>query len=161
MAQAPRPEASQDVNRPGLEAAPRETADHCLALDAGGSSASPGMNAQAELIRKQRELDDAKREMELTVEKRVEESLGGVRHKAKQEAEDAFKLKLLEKEQLIASMQRQVEELKRKSEQGSQQLQGGMLRVHGIVLNSQALINSRLARNPQDSTSMDSEGNWD
>ena len=76
------------------------------------------------MIRKQRELDDAKREVELTVEKRVQESLAAVRHKAKQEAEDALKLKLMEKDELIASMQRQVEELKRKSEQGSQQLQG-------------------------------------
>jgi hypothetical protein len=47
-----------------------------------------------------------------------------VRHKAKQEAEDGLKLKLIEKDELIASMQRQVEELKRKSEQGSQQLRG-------------------------------------
>jgi hypothetical protein len=39
-----------------------------------------------------------------------------VRHKAKQEAEEAIKLKLIEKDELIASMQRQVEELKRKSE---------------------------------------------
>jgi hypothetical protein len=81
-------------------------------------------NAQAELIRKQRELDDAKREMELTIEKRVQESLGTVRDKAKTEAEDGLKLKVAEKEETIASMQRQIEELKRKADQGSQQLQG-------------------------------------
>ncbi len=80
--------------------------------------------AQAELIRKQRELDDAKREMELTIEKRVQESLGATREQAKKEAEDSLKLKVAEKEQTIASMQKQIEELKRKAEQGSQQLQG-------------------------------------
>ena len=80
--------------------------------------------AQAELIRKQRELDDATREMELTIEKRVEESLVVVRNKAKLEAEDGLKLKVAEKEQTIASMQKQIEELKRRAEQGSQQLQG-------------------------------------
>jgi hypothetical protein len=80
--------------------------------------------AQAELIRKQRELDDAKREMELTIETKVQESLGAVRDKAKLEAEGVLKLKVLEKEEQITSMQRQIEELKRKSEQGSQQLQG-------------------------------------
>ena len=85
--------------------------------------------AQAELIRKQRELDDAKRELDLTVEKRVQESLTDVRQKAKQEAEAALKLKVLEKEETISSMQRQIEDLKRKAEQGSQQLQGEALEL--------------------------------
>ena len=80
--------------------------------------------AQADLIRKQRELDDATREMDLTIEKRVEESLVVVRNKAKLEAEEGLKLKVAEKEQTISSMQKQIEELKRRAEQGSQQLQG-------------------------------------
>jgi len=80
--------------------------------------------AQAELIRKQRELDDAKREMDLTIETRVQASLSTVRDKAKLEAEESLKLKVAEKEETIAAMQRKIEELKRKAEQGSQQLQG-------------------------------------
>ena len=75
-------------------------------------------NAQAELIRKQRELDDAKREMELTIEKKVQESLVAVRDKARKETEEELKLKVSEKEQTITAMQRQIEELKRKAEQG-------------------------------------------
>jgi hypothetical protein len=80
--------------------------------------------AQAELIRKQRELDDAQREVELTVEKRVQTDLAAARDKAKKDAEDAMKLKVMEAEQTIASMQKQIEDLKRRAEQGSQQLQG-------------------------------------
>lgn len=80
--------------------------------------------AQADLIRKQRELDDAKREMDLTIEKRVQELLATTREQAKKEAEDGLKLKVAEKEQTISSMQKQIEELKRRAEQGSQQLQG-------------------------------------
>ncbi len=80
--------------------------------------------AQAELIRKQRELDDAKREMDLTVEKKIQEGLAAVREQAHKEAEEQLKLKVMEKEQTIASMQKQIEELKRRAEQGSQQLQG-------------------------------------
>lgn len=79
---------------------------------------------QAELMRKQRELDDARRELDVTVEKKVQESLVAVRHKAKQEAEDSLKLKVTEKEEPISSMQRQIEKLRRRAEQGSQQLQG-------------------------------------
>lgn len=85
--------------------------------------------AQAELIRKQRELDDAKREMDLTIEKQVQEALNDVRVKARQEGEEALKLKVLEKEEQISSMQRQIEDLKRKAEQGSQQLQGEVLEL--------------------------------
>jgi hypothetical protein len=59
-----------------------------------------------------------------TLEKRVQESRGSVRDKAKLEAEEGLKLKVLEKEELIAGMQRQIEDLKRKAEQRSQQLQG-------------------------------------
>ncbi|WP_072397454.1 DUF2130 domain-containing protein [Hyphomicrobium sp. CS1GBMeth3] len=84
---------------------------------------------QADLIRKQRELDDAKREMDLTIEKKVQESLAVVRNKARQEAEEALKLRVLEKEEQISSMQRQIEDLKRKAEQGSQQLQGEALEL--------------------------------
>jgi len=80
--------------------------------------------AQAELIRKQRELDDAKRELDLTVEKRVQADLSTEREKAKKEADEELKLKVMEKDQTITAMQRQIEELKRRAEQGSQQLQG-------------------------------------
>ena len=80
--------------------------------------------AQADLIRKQRELDDAKREMDLTIEKRVQESSAAIRDKAKREVEDELKLKVAEKDQTIVAMHKQIEELKRKAEQGSQQLQG-------------------------------------
>lgn len=79
---------------------------------------------QADLLRKQRELDDAKRELELTVEKRVQANLVATREQAKREAEEGLKLKVLEKEQMIVSMQKQIDELKRRSEQSSQQLQG-------------------------------------
>lgn len=84
---------------------------------------------QAEFIKKQRELDDAKREMELTVQKRIQEGLAETRQAAKKEAEDELNLKVKEKEQTITAMQKQIEELKRKSEQGSQQLQGEVLEL--------------------------------
>jgi hypothetical protein len=80
--------------------------------------------AQAELIRKQRELDDAKRELDLTIEKKVQADLGAEREKAKKEAEEELKLKVMEKDQTITAMQKQIEDLKRRAEQGSQQLQG-------------------------------------
>lgn len=107
-----------------LENKARELAELQEVLKARDAKLAEAQQAQAELIKKQRELDDAKRELELTVEKRVQEGLGDVREKAKREAEEGLKLKVMEKDQTIASMQQKIEELKQKAEQGSQQLQG-------------------------------------
>jgi hypothetical protein len=85
--------------------------------------------AQAEFMRKERALEEARREMELTIQKRVSADLDGARAKAKQEAEEALGLRVKEKEEQISGMQRQIEDLKRKAEQGSQQLQGEVLEL--------------------------------
>ena len=107
-----------------LEGKARELAELQQILEAKDGKLADAQKAQAELIRKQRELDDQKRELDLTVETRVQESLGAVREKAKQDAEEELKLKISEREETIAGMQRQIEVLKQKAEQGSQQLQG-------------------------------------
>jgi len=107
-----------------LENKARELADLQEVLDANNQKLAEAQKAQADLIKKQRELDDAKRELELTVEKRVQVGLTEVRTLAKKEAEDEQKLKVMEKEQTIFAMQKQIEDLKRRAEQGSQQLQG-------------------------------------
>ncbi|MFL6415751.1 MAG: DUF2130 domain-containing protein, partial [Bryobacteraceae bacterium] len=79
---------------------------------------------QALYLQKERILEDQRRELELTIEKRVTEGLSAVRSQVRAEVEETLKLKVLEKEQTISSMQKQIELLKRKAEQGSQQLQG-------------------------------------
>ncbi len=112
-----------------LDQKAKEIADLQEVLEQREGKLAEAQEAQAELIRKQRELDDAKRELNLTVEKRVQEGLGATRAQARKEAEESLKLKVMEKEETISSMQRQIEELKRKAEQGSQQLQGEVLEL--------------------------------
>lgn len=107
-----------------LDAKSQELTELHEVLKSREEKLAEAQNAQAELIKKQRELDDAKRELELTIEKRVQDGLTEVRALAKKEAEDGLKLKVMEKDQTIASMQQKIEELKQKAEQGSQQLQG-------------------------------------
>jgi hypothetical protein len=80
--------------------------------------------AQAEALRKERELDDRERELELTVERRIGEGVGAARDAARRDADEANRLKLLEKDTLLESMQKKVEELNQKITQGSQQMQG-------------------------------------
>lgn len=93
-------------------------------LQAKDTKLAEAQKAQAELLRKERQLEDQKRELDLTVERRVQESLTTAREQAKKEAEESLRLKVAEKEQTISSMQKQIEDLKRRAEQGSQQLQG-------------------------------------
>jgi hypothetical protein len=119
----------------------RQLAELHEAILSKDAKLAEAQKAQAEMLRKQRELDEAKREFELTVEKRVQEGLAAVRDKARLEAEDALKAKVAEKETQIAGMQRQIEELRRKAEQGSQQLQGEALEIE---LESQ--LRARFAR---------------
>lgn len=107
-----------------LDQKSKELAELQDVLKARDQKLAEAQKAQAELIRKQRELDDAKREMELTIEKRVQASLSSTRDQARKEAEESLKFKVMEKEQTITSMQKQIEDLKRRAEQGSQQLQG-------------------------------------
>jgi hypothetical protein len=112
-----------------LESKTRELADLQEVLNSREEKLAEAQNAQADLIKKQRELDDARRELELTVAKRVQDGLSEVRTQAKREAEEGLKLKVAEKDQTIASMQQKIEELKQKAEQGSQQLQGEVLEL--------------------------------
>ena len=107
-----------------LENKARELTDLQELLKSRDEKLAEAQKAQADLIKKQRALDDEKRELELTVEKRVQVGLNEVRTIAKKEAEDEQRLKVMEKEQTISAMQKQIEDLKRRAEQGSQQLQG-------------------------------------
>jgi hypothetical protein len=124
-----------------LEQRDKQLAELQQNLTTNNAKLAEAQKAQADVLRKERELDDAKRELELSIEKRVQESLVTVRDKAKLEAEDALKAKVTEKEVQIAGMQRQIEELRRKAEQGSQQLQG-----EALELELESLLRGRFPR---------------
>ena len=96
-------------------------------LNAQNAKLAEAQRTQADVLRKGRELDDAKREINLTIERKVQNSLTAVRATAKAEVEDTMRALVSKKEMQLAGMQRQIEELRRKSEQGSQQLQGESL----------------------------------
>lgn len=112
-----------------LSARDRQLADLQEMLTANSEKLAAAQKIQADTLRKQRELDDAKREVDITIETKVQQALAAVHEKAKLEAEDGFKAKVAEKEAQIAGMNRQIEELRRRAEQGSQQLQGEALEL--------------------------------
>ncbi|WP_419420985.1 DUF2130 domain-containing protein [Legionella sp. D16C41] len=107
-----------------LEAKSQELIELQTILALREEKLAKAQQVQAQLLKQQRELEDAKREMDLTIEKSIQEGLAEIKVKAQREAEDALQLKVQEKEETIFAMQKQIEQLKRKAEQGSQQLQG-------------------------------------
>jgi hypothetical protein len=109
-------------------------------LNANNEKLAEAQRAHADIIRKTRELEDAKREVDLSVEKKVQEALATIRDEAKAEAEESLRAKVSEREAQIRGMQRQIEELRRKADQGSQQLQGEVLE-----LELEALLRARFS----------------
>jgi hypothetical protein len=120
---------ARDAVAGDLQAKEAEAAELRENLEANNAKLAEAQQAQAELMRKERALADEKRELDLTVEKRVQASVDDIRAKAKQESDEAARLKVAEKDQTIESMTRTIEELKRKAEQGSQQSQGEVFEV--------------------------------
>ncbi len=79
---------------------------------------------QASCLAKERALADEKREMDLTIERKTQEGIDAAREQAKAAAAEESRLRLAEKDKTISDMHKQIEDLRRKAEQGSQQLQG-------------------------------------
>lgn len=86
---------------------------------------------QKELVflKKERELQARVENVELEVTRRTHEQLQKVREQALKELDEQHRLKLMEKEQQVEGLRRQIDDLKRKAEQGSQQAQGEVLEV--------------------------------
>ena len=125
---------ARDAAAADLQAKEAEAAELRRNLEVNNAKLAEAQQQQAELMRRQRALDDEKRELDLTVEKRVQASIGGIQIKARQEADEAARLRVAERDQTIESMGRTIEELKRKAEQGSQQSQGEVLELELEVL---------------------------
>lgn len=84
---------------------------------------------EAEFLRQRRALDDERRELKLQVERQVQQELETVRHQAQSQAEEKMGLQVRDKDEAIQGLRRQIDELRRKAEQGSQQAQGEVLEV--------------------------------
>jgi hypothetical protein len=81
-------------------------------------------NAELALRKERRTLEEEKQRLELEIERRLRAEIVRVRAATQKEEEETYLLKIAEKDKLISDMKKQVEELRRKSEQTSQQLQG-------------------------------------
>ncbi|HVK97941.1 MAG TPA: DUF2130 domain-containing protein [Flavisolibacter sp.] len=79
---------------------------------------------ELDLLRDKNELEQKARNIEIEIEKRLLENRKKIEAEAIQRENQLFDLKMKEKDLQLESMKKTIEELKRKSEQGSMQLQG-------------------------------------
>jgi len=80
-------------------------------------------------LKEKRALQERARNVELEVGRRMQEELKKVREQALKELDEQHRLKLMEKEQQVEGLRRQIDDLKRRAVQGSQQMQGEVLEV--------------------------------
>lgn len=81
-------------------------------------------DAELALRNEQRELEEAKSNLELEVARKLDAERRKIAAEASQRATEAERLKLADKEKIISDLQREIQNLKQKAEQGSMQLQG-------------------------------------
>lgn len=84
---------------------------------------------ETELLKKQTQLDTEKRELELTVQRKLAEEREALYKTAKEKADEENRLKLEAERKRADDAIKSADELKRKLEQGSQQAQGEMLEI--------------------------------
>jgi len=81
------------------------------------------------LRKKQRELEEAQSNLELEITRKLDGERQKIAEQARQQASEAERLKIAEKEQVIKGLQEQIAMLQQRAEQGSMQLQGETLEI--------------------------------
>lgn len=80
--------------------------------------------AELELRKRERELKTRTEELQLEVSRQIEAERDKIRVETRRHTEEQHQFKDAEKEKQISDLRKQIDELKRKAEQGSQQIQG-------------------------------------
>jgi len=86
-------------------------------------------SAELDLRKQQRQLEEQKQSLELEVARTLDAERNKIREDAQKAATEAERFKLAEKEKVIGDLQREIQNLKQKAEQGSMQLQGEVLEL--------------------------------
>jgi hypothetical protein len=110
-----------------LERQTSELKDRDARLESLATKLKVAQAQEAEFLRQKRALDDERRELKLQVQRQVQQELEAVRRQAQSQAEEQMGLQVRDKDEAIQGLRRQIDELKRKAEQGSQQAQGEVL----------------------------------
>ena len=81
------------------------------------------------LRKRQRELEDKEKNIDLELSRKIDAEKKRILAEAAKDVEDKHRLKDAEKDMQLSDMRKKIEELQRKAEQGSQQIQGEVLEL--------------------------------
>ncbi len=81
-------------------------------------------NKELELMKKARQMEEQKAEMEIEMQKKLLESQRTIEDTARKKAEEDNQFKLKEKDVLVEQLNKQIEDMRKRIEQGSTQMQG-------------------------------------
>ena len=121
--------AAKDAETRGREAAGLELEDLRTQLTEQRRLADHARQQELALRKKARELEDRQRQLDLELERRLATERTRIEQVLRTEMSEAQTLKLREKEKQIEDLRQALEEARRKSQQGSQELQGEVLEL--------------------------------
>jgi hypothetical protein len=121
---ADRVRAEEEAARRAEQDVTRQLADLREALDEQTRQLEESRKMELAMRRRERELEREKADLQVTIERTLAEERGALIKDAQDRVLEQHRLKDAEKERQLAEMRRQIEDLKRKADQGSQQLQG-------------------------------------
>lgn len=126
---AERPVLEQTIRNRVREERDLELKDKAAAIAELQAKVQQAGEKELAFLKEKRDLEDKVRSADLEVERRLQQQLQAVREQAAKDMEEQQKLKLMESEQKVQTLLKQIEDLKRRAEQGSQQAQGEVLEI--------------------------------
>jgi hypothetical protein len=111
-----------NLNRIELEDLKSEVAEKAKKIE-------ESQKIELDLRKKARELEDKERGLEVELQRKFDAEKGKLQEETTQRLTEEIRLKTAEKDKQLDDMRRQIEDLKRKAEQGSQQSQGEILEL--------------------------------
>jgi hypothetical protein len=119
----------EKIRKEAAEASCLEVTDLKQRLEEKTKRLEETQQQELELRRRQREIEEKEKAFELKMSRQLDVERQQIRNKVAREFEEEHRLKDLEKDKQLADMREQIEELKRKAEQGSQKMQGEVLEL--------------------------------
>jgi hypothetical protein len=112
------------LKQEAMESVGLEVRDLRCELEEKRRALGEAQKLELSLLKQKRELEDRAKAQELEIERKLTEERSKIQEAARRQAHEEEQLRFSEKEKQITDLRSQIEVLKQKAEQGSQQLQG-------------------------------------
>jgi len=120
---------AEQIKKQAEETLALELRDLKNQVDEKANKLKQAQELELELRKRQRDLEEREQAAKLELERKLDEERKNILNQVTRKLDEQHRLKDAEKDKQIADMLRQIEDLKRRAEQGSQQAQGEVLEV--------------------------------